>query len=366
LGGHNVTLVCRKATAQIFNENGSIVRIPIRGQPSPVELRSKDFPAGSGILKACTPDQVLLGFATGEDVQAEYDLVILAMQEPQYSAPDVRKLVQCVAAAKLPVMAITNMPLPPYLARIPGLKHITKNQDIRSCYKDPDLWDAFLDNVGLFTQCSPDPQAFRPPEEPPNVLQVRLPTNFKAANFENKNHTEMLSKMERDMQSIQFNLHQKEGETSVQIPVKLRVHQSIFVPLAKWAMLMAGNYRCIQPYPKEIISIKDAVTGDLDASQQVYSWVVNLCVSLGGEPEDFVPFSKYLEAAKSLESPSSASRALAGGATSIERVDKVVALIGHMQQGQSQLEVVDSIVKNVDNWLRINNEKQTSESKKDE
>ena len=30
-----------------------------------------------------------------------------------------------------------------------------------------------------------------------------------------------------------------------ELPVKLRVHDSIFVPLAKWAMLLTGNYRCV-------------------------------------------------------------------------------------------------------------------------
>ena len=27
--------------------------------------------------------------------------------------------------------------------------------------------------------------------------------------------------------------------------MKLKVYDSVFVPLAKWAMLLAGNYRCI-------------------------------------------------------------------------------------------------------------------------
>ena len=34
-------------------------------------------------------------------------------------------------------------------------------------------------------------------------------------------------------------------EGKIELPVKLRVHDSIFVPLAKWSMLLAGNYRCI-------------------------------------------------------------------------------------------------------------------------
>ena len=33
--------------------------------------------------------------------------------------------------------------------------------------------------------------------------------------------------------------------TKIELPVKLRVHDSIFVPLAKWSMLLAGNYRCV-------------------------------------------------------------------------------------------------------------------------
>jgi len=39
--------------------------------------------------------------------------------------------------------------------------------------------------------------------------------------------------------------------------VKLKVHDSIFVPLAKWPMLMAGNYRCIRR--DDMIPIKEAV-----------------------------------------------------------------------------------------------------------
>ena len=46
----------------------------------------------------------------------------------------------------------------------------------------------------------------------------------------------------------------------------------------------------------------------------VYNWVVELCVSLGANRDDLVPFEKYANAAKSLGSPSSAARALAAGA----------------------------------------------------
>ena len=275
-------------------------------------------------------------------------MAVLAMQEPQYSAPGVRDLVIRIASDKIPTMAVTNMPLIPYLKRIPKVSDIENN--LGSCFCEPSLWSHFDPDV--LTQCSPDPQAFRPNADPqPNLLQVRLPTNFKAARFTSDQHTAILERLAHDIEAARFG-----SDNPMQIPVKLRVHDSLFVPLAKWAMLMAGNYRCIPPYPADMISICDAVTSDLNASRAVYDWVVQLCVDLGGHAtRDFVPFDKYAAAAKSLQSPSSAARALANGATSIERVDKVVLLLAQ-QQGK-QLQAVTAIVAAVDEWLAQNEKK---------
>ncbi len=139
------------------------------------------------------------------------------------------------------------------------------------------MWDAF--DPKLVTLCSPDPQAFRPPEEKVNVLQVRLPTNFKSARFDSDAHTAILRRLESDIDASRF-----EG---IELPVKLKVHDSVFVPLAKWAMLLAGNYRCVQK--DSVRPIKDAVHSDLEASRAVYNWVVKLCVSLGADEKDLVP-----------------------------------------------------------------------------
>jgi hypothetical protein len=136
----------------------------------------------------------------------------------------------------------------------------------------------------------------------------------------------------------------------VEVPVKLRVYESLFVPLAKWAMLMAGNYRCVQM--DEMRPIKDAVHSNLVETESVYNWVVELCCELGGEASDFVPFSKYAKAAESLLNPSSVARALAGGSHNIERVDKLVSLIAK-QRGQS-LQTVDETVTVVEDWLSRN------------
>jgi len=229
-----------------------------------------------------------------------------------------------------------NMPPLTYLARIPGVSV----DACRACYTDPTVWDSF--DPALMTLCSPDPQAFRPPEEKVNVLQVRLPTNFKSAAFESPAHTAILRKLEADVEAARF-----EG---MELPVKLKVHDSIFVPLAKWAMLLAGNYRCVTK--QGVRSIKEAVHSDLAASRAVYEWVVKLCVALGADVKDLVPFDKYAAAAQGLASPSSAARALYAGAPNIERVDKLVQTIAASKG--VRLAAVDETVALVDAKLEEN------------
>jgi hypothetical protein len=270
----------------------------------------------------------------------DYDLVGLAMQEPQYRSAGVRELLDAVARARVPCMSIMNMPPLTYLKRIQGLD----TNALRSCYTDPSVWDHL--DAKLMTLCSPDPQAFRPPEEKVNVLQVRLPTNFKAARFESDAHTAILRKLESDIEAIRFNV----DGARIELPVKLKVHDSIFVPLAKWPMLIAGNYRCVtKDGPR---SIKDAVHSDAAASRAMYDWTVKVCVALGADEKDLVPFDKYANAALSLGSPSSAARALYAGAPNIERVDRLVKTIAAQKGMQSK--VLDETVALVDARLEAN------------
>jgi hypothetical protein len=324
LGGHSVKLICVPAEAELINKEGTRVRLPVKGREGLVEVDSRKLP---GKLSADVPTAIRL---TG------YDLVVLGMQEPQYRSPGVRELLDAVAKAKIPCMSIMNMPPLPYLARIPGLK----TEPLKGCYTDASVWASF--DPTLMTLCSPDPQAFRPPEEKVNVLQVRLPTNFKSARFASDKHTAILRKLEADIEAARF-----EG---LELPVKLKVHESVFVPLAKWAMLIAGNYRCVTK--DGIRPIKESVCGDLEASRAMYNWVVKLCVSLGANEKDLVPFEKYAAAAQSLGSPSSAARALAAGAPYIERVDRLVQAIA-AQKGMRS-DVLDEVVKLVDAKLEAN------------
>jgi hypothetical protein len=178
---------------------------------------------------------------------------------------------------------------------------------------------------------------------------VRLATNFKSARFDSEAHTQILRNLEKDIDASRFEVN---GE-KIELPVKLKTHESVFVPLAKWAMLCSGNYRCVQK--DAMRPIKQAVHSDLDASRAVYDWVVKLCVSLGANPRDMVPFDKYANAALSLLTPSSAARALANGAPNIERVDRLVQTIARSKG--MQLDELDKTVTLVDGWLAKNRAK---------
>jgi hypothetical protein len=322
-GGHDVKLVCLPAEADLINAEGFRVRLPVRGRTAPVEIDSRKLPG-----------KVSAG-GTGDVDPKDYDLVGLAMQEPQYRAPGVRELLDAVAKSKIPCMSIMNMPPLAYLRRIPGLD----TDALKPAYTDASVWNSF--DPPSITLCSPDPQAIRPPEEKVNVLQVTLPTNFKVARFPADEPTAMLRRLQDEIEAIRFDT----PEGKIELPVKLRVYESIFVPLAKWAMLLAGNYRCVTK--DGMRTAQEAVHSDIETSRSVYNFVVDLCVKLGAKPEDMVPFEKYAAAAQSLTRPASAARALQNGAPNIERADKLVQLIAaqkglHHPAIDAQVALVDA------------------------
>jgi hypothetical protein len=330
-GGHAITLVCLPAEADLINAEGFRVRLPVKGRKDLIELDSRKLP---GRVSACGPADVN---------PKSFDLIGLAMQEPQYRSPGVRELLDAVAKSRVPCMSIMNMPPLPYVKRIPGLDY----DALKAAYTDPTVWDSF--DPGCLTLCSPDPQAIRPPEEKVNVLMVTLPTNFKVARFDSDKSTAMLRQLEQEIDAVRYDT--PEGKT--ELPVKLRVHDSIFVPLAKWSMLLAGNYRCVTK--DGMRTAQEAVHSDLETSRSVYNFVFDLCVKLGAKPEDLVPFEKYAAAAQSLTRPASAARALNNGAPNIERADKLVQLIAK-QKGLSH-PAIDAQVALVDARLEANRKK---------
>src|SRR5262245_675760 len=134
--GHNVKLICLPAEVE-----------PIKGRKDPVLIDTRKLP---GKLSAGSP-----GSVNPDD----YDIIGLAMQEPQYRTPGARELLDAVAKSKVPCMSIMNMPPLPYIRRIPGI-----NTDaLKAAYTDPSVWNSF--DPAFLTLCCTVPQAIRPREE---------------------------------------------------------------------------------------------------------------------------------------------------------------------------------------------------------
>ena len=171
-------------------------------------------------------------------------------------------------------------------------------------------------------------------------------TCYKAASFEAEEHTQMLRNLAADIEAVRFDT----GTEVIELPVKLKVFDSVFVPLAKWSMLLAGNYRCITPAGMR--PIKEAIHDDIKLSNNISDWARQLCQSLGASAENLVPFEKYAAAAQSLGSPSSAARALFAGAKNIERVDLLMQTVAAKQGIHS--DAVDQIVDLVNQQIEKN------------
>jgi hypothetical protein len=300
MAGHDVTMVCRAPTAELINARGTEVRIKLKGEGAHRAIHSAALP---GRLNARTPENV---------DPAGYDMVVLAMQEPQYLHHTIRTLLARIAAARIPCLSLMNMPPLPYLKRIPAIDAGAAE----AAFAEAGVWDRF--DPQMVTLCSPDPQASRPADEPANVLQVNLATNFKAAGFASPIHNSMLTTLTSEIDAARL--------YGLDVPVKLRVHASLFVPFAKWAMLLTGNYRCVTAGAP--ISIRDAVHTDIELSRDIYAAVESVVLRIGAQREDLVAFDKYAAAAERLTNPSSAARAIAAGSPMAERVDKLVQLIG--------------------------------------
>ena len=293
LAGHAVKLVCLPAEAALINAKGAIVRLPVKGREGLVEVNSRDLP---GKLGADGPGAV---------DPADYDLVALAMQEPQYRSPGVRELLAAVAKSGVPCMSIMNMPPMTYLRRIPGV--------------DADKLRRLLHRrigVGRVRAAAHDAVQPRPAGVPP--ARGRGQRAAGAAADQLQGGALRVGRAHRAPARARRGHRggplRRRRRAKIELPVKLKVHDSVFVPLAKWAMLLAGNYRCVQA---------ESVRSDQGSGARRPGGIAR-GLRMGGEALHLagrrrgrlVPFEKYAAAALSLGSPSSAARALAGGAPS--------------------------------------------------
>jgi hypothetical protein len=337
LAGHSVQFVCLEEEADLINREGISVRYPIGNAGcGTVELNSVALP---GSVSAALPTEV--------NPQG-FDLVILAMQEPQYGSPDLKSLLASIAARRLPCVSIMNMPPLPFLARVSDVGV----DAFADCYTHPDVWERF--DPELVTHSAADAQATRVQGGCLNSIEVRLPSNFKVAGFSDNRHDQALRELSASIAESRWS----GSGSAIDVPVKLRVHESPYIPLSKWPMLITGNYRAITATGAR--SIDEAVHDDLDASREVYEEVQRICKAFGAGRRVLVPFRMYATAAHRLRAPSSAARAIAAGAVRIERVDRLVQRIGR-QVGASVC-ALDEIVDLVDRRLAENRASQCADA----
>src|SRR3979411_3103645 len=88
-GGHKIHHVCLPAEADLINAEVQRVRLPVKGRKEPVILDSRKLPG-----------RVTAGGAAGVN-PGDYDLIGLAMQEPQYRSPGVRELLYAVGKQRV-------------------------------------------------------------------------------------------------------------------------------------------------------------------------------------------------------------------------------------------------------------------------
>jgi len=326
--GHKVTFVCRQDEADLINARKLFLRVPTKQGAAPLEIGAQHCKV---MPDACVP---------GDADPRAYDLVCLAMQEPQYSFPEVRQLIERIATARVPCLSIMNMPVPPFLQRITALD----DQVAESVFTDAELW-ARMDR-SVFTMAGADPQAKRTEDSDALIIAVTLPTNFKVAPFENESAQSVIQRLAEDIDSTRIDV---EG-ISYHPCVRLRPHTSNFIPLAKWPMLVTGNFRCITSGPP--VSIRDAVCSNESESRELYDWVVQVCLALGTEQSILVPFDAYRRAAEGLSLPSSLARGLYAGATAVERIDVLIQALAS-QHGMSH-PALDRIVGDVSGRLEKN------------
>ena len=326
--GHRVVFVCREDEIRLIKAGRLALELPARDSPEPLLIHSGDcaFPPD-----ACAPQAVEL---------RDFDLVCLAMQEPQYSSPGIMELLQRIASASIPCLSIMNMPLPPYLDGVVELDGAVQG-DI---FTEPDLWQRF--DPALFSMTSADPQAIRRDLPGQLLVAVTLPTNFKVAPFRDHRPQQLLERLAADIDRFRLPVNQGLSHPRV----RLRPHSSRFVPLAKWPMLITGNFRCMTAAAPR--SIADAVTSDPGLSRDLYDWVLGICLKLGAEEATMVSFDRYLNAARGLSLPSSVARGLHAGATAVERIDFLVKVIA-LRFGMSH-PVLDQIVADVSGRLERN------------
>ncbi|MEO5597887.1 MAG: hypothetical protein ABIQ66_04640 [Novosphingobium sp.] len=333
LAGHAVTFVGQPDEVAAMSLNPLEVRLSLRRGGGDVTLRvpiSHEPARGFAALR--TPDQI---------DPADYQFVILAMQEPQFKAPAIADLMGRIAASGRPCLSIMNLPPRAYLERLGSIAPPA----YQGVYSSEAVWQGL--DPRKISLTSPDAQAVRIDPAQPGQLTVTLASNFKAAPFAEAEDQALLERLAKDMSNIKV-----EAEGGLQrVPVLLLAQRSLFAPLAKWPMLLTGNCRCFSP--DGVRSIGETVLSDRAASAAIYAQVTALLLTMGADERSLVDFASYAKAAEGLTRPSSLARALASGAKAVERIDRLVLNLLRLH-GIASPEI-EAIVATIERQLAVNN-----------
>ncbi len=304
LAGHRVTVVCRETERRALAGQGAAVELRRRdGKAGPI-LR---LPAAQG--RAARPGT--LGLVGPEIAPDGFDMVLLAMGEPQFADAGIAALAEAVADAELPVVTLMNLLPPCFLRRLARFDVGA----LRPVYAAWDVWQRF--DPDRVTAASPDAQGVRLSPDRLHQLTVTLASNFKVAPFGLAADQALL---EAVAQSVA-----RPGPDGAFAPARIVAHGSLAIPLSKWPMLIAGNCRCLNA-DGSIVPISAAVRDNPEASLRIYEAVTQVILAAGASKDDVVPFASYAAAARQLTLPSSLARALASGARAVERIDLMVLL----------------------------------------
>jgi hypothetical protein len=321
IAGYNVACICKTEEAKLLNDKGFVINIPGYLNRS-LEIFSKNLP---GKFIAIDPISVEM---------EQISLAFLAMQESHYEDLDISKILLFIAKNKIPCVSIMNMPPSIYLKKL----QIKNYNSTKEFYKNFDMWNCF--DSDFFTQCSADPQIYKPYLNKSNLFTVRLASNFRVANFDNIKCAKLICEISSKVKSSRLIFKDKK----VRVPINFNIFDSKYIPLGKWPMLITGNYRCFDNL--KLKSIKDAVLENIEESRLIYNDVLNLCYLLGANINDLISFEAYLKVINKLDAPSSVARAASSGDKNFERLDKLIQFLAN--ENKIKIHGLKKIVKNFD------------------
>tara|TARA_Y100000768_G_scaffold344759_1_gene291240 strand:- start:650 stop:1651 length:1002 start_codon:yes stop_codon:yes gene_type:complete len=255
----------------------------------------------------------------------DYDLTILAVQEPTLANSKISNVISLISENKIPILSIMNIPLLNFLTNIIGIQNINNAEKI---YSSIGCSDQF--NSKLIINSNPEPQIFS--KNKFNDLSIRLGGVFRCSSL-NMLDKETVAALTKTITNG--------------LPTRIKSYESPWVSLSKLPMLLVGNYRCLNNL--KLQSIADTVYHDTSLSEKIYDQVVKIMKNLGAGREAIIPFKSYLKASINLDAPSSVCRAIVSGKHHVERADKLVQIMGH-SIGFFSAEI-DKIVQNIDDSI---------------